>query len=58
MVDADLKPCVFSVPQLLVLSAMDGSRSVFDLARHAKEVAPELDFVPWLRHVAERGLLG
>ena len=53
--DAELKPCVFTFPQLRVLAAMDGSRSVYDLARHAKEVAPELDFVPWLRHVAERG---
>lgn len=56
--DADLKPCLFTFPQLKVLVAMDGSRSVYDLARHAKEVAPELDFVPWLRHVAGRGLLG
>ena len=56
--DADLKPCMFTFPQLKVLIAMDGSHSVYDLARHAKEVAPELDFVPWLRHVAERGLLG
>jgi SAM-dependent methyltransferase len=55
--DADLKPCVFPLPQLKVLIAMDGSRSVYDLARHAREVAPELDFVPWLKHVAERGLL-
>lgn len=56
--DADLKPCVFTFPQLKVLIAMDGTRSVYDLARHAKEVAPELDFVPWLKHVAARGLLG
>lgn len=56
--DADLKPCVFTFPQLKVLIAMDGSRSAYHLARHAKEVAPELDFVPWLRHVAGRGLLG
>jgi len=55
--DADLKPCMFTFPQLKVLIAMDGRRSAYDLARHAKEVAPELDFVPWLRHVAERGLL-
>ena len=56
--DEDLKPCVFTFPQLKVLIAMDGSRSAYHLARHAKEVAPELDFVPWLRHVAGRGLLG
>lgn len=55
--DADLKPCVFTFPQLKVLIAMDGTRSAYDLARHARKVAPELDFVPWLRHVAGRGLL-
>jgi len=58
LVDADLKPCTFTFPQLRVLAAMDGSRTVMALAEHAKEVAPELDFIPWLRHVAERGLLG
>jgi trans-aconitate methyltransferase len=58
LVDADLNPCTFTFPQLRVLAAMDGSRTVMALADHAKEVAPELDFIPWLRHVAERGLLG
>jgi len=56
--DAELKPCVFTFPQLKVLAAMDGSLSVAALADHAKEIAPELDFIPWLRHVAERGLFG
>lgn len=56
--DADLKPCVFTFPQLKVLSAMDGSLSVLALADHARKVAPGLDFVPWLKHVAERGILG
>jgi trans-aconitate methyltransferase len=56
--DAELKPCVFTFPQLKVLAVMDGSRSVYELSRYAKEVAPDLDFVPWVRHVAERGLLG
>lgn len=44
-----------TILQLKVLIAMDGSRSVYDLAQHAKEVAPELNFVPWLKHVAGRG---
>jgi hypothetical protein len=56
--DADLKPCVFTFPQLKMLIAMDGSSSVYQLSRYAKEIAPNLDFVRWLRHVAERGLLG
>lgn len=55
--DADFKPCSFTFPQLKVMLAMDGTRSVYELSRHSKEVAPELDFIPWLRHVAERGLL-
>jgi hypothetical protein len=55
LVDPNLKSCVFPFSQLKVLSAMDGSRSVMALADFAKEVSPELDFVPWLRHVAQRG---
>lgn len=54
--DAKLKPCAFTFPQLSVLAAMDGSRSVYELSRYAKEVAPDLDFVPWLWHVAGRGM--
>jgi len=57
VVDAELKPCLFSAPQRRVMAAMDGRLSSIALADHAKEVAPELNFIPWLRHVAERGLL-
>ncbi|MFD2256899.1 class I SAM-dependent methyltransferase [Luteolibacter algae] len=57
VVDAAMKPCVFTFPQLRVMAAMDGSLSVVRLAEHAAKCSPELDFVPWLRHVAERGLL-
>lgn len=57
LVDAELRPCVFTFPQLKVLAEMNGSLSVAALADHVKKVAPELDFVPWLRHVAERGML-
>jgi trans-aconitate methyltransferase len=55
--DADLKPCRFSNPQLLVLAAMDGTMSHVRLADHAKEYAPELNFIAFLKHIAERGLL-
>jgi SAM-dependent methyltransferase len=55
--DADLKPCVFTFPQLKVMLALDGTRSVYELSQHAKEVAPELDFIPWLRHIFLRGLI-
>lgn len=53
--DAGLKPCVFTFPQLRVLAAMDGSLSSVALAEYARKVAPDLDFIPWMRHVAERG---
>ena len=53
--DAALKPCVFTTPQLLVLSQMDGSRSHVQLNSYAKQHAPQLDFVPFLKHVAARG---
>ena len=56
LVDADLKPCVFTFPQLKLLAKMDGSHSAARLAMEAKEIAPEMDFVAWLRHVAERGM--
>lgn len=56
VVDKDLKPCVFTMPQLKVMLAMDGTLSSYQLSLHAKEVAPELHFVPWLKHVAERGI--
>jgi SAM-dependent methyltransferase len=56
VVDAALKPCAFSMAQRKVMLAMDGKLSALALADHAKEVAPELDFIAWLRHVAERGL--
>lgn len=55
LVDADLKPCLFPFDQIKVLAAMDGSLSVMALADYAKEVSPSLDFIPWLRYVAERG---
>jgi len=55
LVDPKLKSCVFPFSQIKVLSAMDGSRSLMDLADYSKEVSPELDFLPWLKYVAERG---
>jgi SAM-dependent methyltransferase len=55
LVDPKMKSCIFPFSQLKVLAAMDGSRSVMALADFAKEVSPELDFVPWLWYVAQRG---
>ena len=55
LVDPFYKSCLFPFSQLKVLAAMDGSMSVVTLADYAKEVSPDLDFVPWLKYVAERG---
>lgn len=58
LVDADLKPCQFTFPQLKLLSKMNGTLSAARLSAEAKEIAPGMDFVAWLRHVAERGMFG
>jgi SAM-dependent methyltransferase len=55
LVDPKLKSCVFPFSQIKVLAAMDGSRSMMALAEYSKEVSPELDFLPWLQYVTERG---
>lgn len=57
VVDGALQPCIFSVPQLLVLSAMDGTKTHVNLAEHAHQVAPQLDFLAFLKHIAGRGFL-
>ncbi len=53
--DAELIPCGFSTPQLLVMSLMDGTRSHVELAAYAKKQEPNLDFVAFLKHMAGRG---
>lgn len=55
--DVGLKPCVFSFSQLKVLMQMDGKRSVGELMEYTGKVASDLDFVAWLRHLAQRGLI-
>ena len=56
LVDAWHQPCAFPVAHYSVLAAMDGSRSVADLAEFSKSQCPELAFDPWLRHLAYRGM--
>ncbi len=56
LVDAWHKPCAFPVGHYQVLAAMDGSRSVDELAAFSRSRCPELDFRPWLRHLAWRGM--
>lgn len=54
--DRDFKPCQFTVAQLLVMAAMDGKHTHFHLASYAKENAPDLNIVAFLKHLAERGI--
>jgi SAM-dependent methyltransferase len=56
LVDAWHRPCSFPAAHYQVLAAMDGGRSVRELAALAGSICPELHFAPWLRHLANRGL--
>lgn len=56
LVDAFHVPCSFPAAHYQVLAAMDGDRTCGQLAGLARERCPDLDFVPWLRHLASRGL--
>lgn len=56
LVDAWHKPCAFPTAHYQVLAAMDGSRSLAELAALSKKQCPELAFAPWLRHLAWRGM--
>ncbi len=55
LVDIWHKPCSFPIGHHEVLVAMDGSRSRAELAALARERCPDLNFEPWLQHLAERG---
>ena len=55
VVDSSLIPCTFSIPQLLIMAAMDGTNSHFHLAQHAQKISPDLHFIPFLQHLASRG---
>ena len=55
LVDAWHRPCAFPAAHYQVLAAMDGSRTQQELAAIAKACSPELNFDPWLRHLAGRG---
>lgn len=56
LVDAWHKPCAFPREHYQVLAAMDGSRSIAELAAFSESRCPELAFDPWLRHLAGRGM--
>lgn len=57
VVDARHVPCRFPDGHERLLAAMDGSRTVEDLAAWARGEFPELDFPRWLAHLAERGIV-
>lgn len=56
LVDVWHQPCAFPAAHYRVLAAMDGSRSLPELAEFSKTHCPELAFDPWIRHLAGRGM--
>lgn len=58
VVDAWLVPCSFPHSHYEVLARMDGGLDAAGLERLARERCPELQFWPWLKHLAMRGLFG
>ncbi len=56
LVDVWHRPCGFPGPHYEVLARMDGTRDQVALEAFAKSHCPELDFRPWLRHLAGRGM--
>ena len=55
LVDAWHQPCAFPAAHYQVLAAMEGRLSLPELAEFAKLRCPDLDFGPWIAHLAERG---
>jgi len=56
LVDIWHRPCAFPSPHYEVLARMDGTRDHAALEAFAKRQCPELNFRPWLRHLAGRGM--
>jgi SAM-dependent methyltransferase len=56
LVDAWHQPCSFPSRHFEVLALMDGSHDQKALADFAASHCAELDFTPWLRHLAARGM--
>lgn len=56
LVDVWHLPCLFPDAHYELLAAMDGSRSLEALAALSKRICPDLDFEPWLAHLAARGM--
>ena len=56
IVDVWHRPCAFPARHYGVLARMDGTRDQAALRAFAKSHCPELNFNPWLQHLASRGL--
>lgn len=56
LVDGFHQTCRYPENHLTVAAAMDGSRGLGELRELARNEAPELDFEPWMAHLAARGL--
>jgi len=57
VVDARHVTCHFPDGHERLLAAMDGSRTMADLATMAASDFPELDYHRWMSHLAQRGIL-
>lgn len=56
LVDAWHVPCSFPEHHWPLLELIDGTRAIPTLQTAAKELCPDLNFDPWLAHLAARGL--
>ncbi len=56
LVDIWHRPCSFPPEHHPVLCLMDGTRTRGELAAFSRSACPNLDFAPWLAHLAGRGL--
>jgi SAM-dependent methyltransferase len=56
LVDAWHRPCLFPDLHFEVLALIDGSQDQRALADFAAGRCPELNFTPWLQHLAGRGM--
>lgn len=56
LVDVYHAPCTHDEGRQQIAKAMDGSRSIEELAALSSSVMPNLDFHGWLAHLAARGM--
>jgi hypothetical protein len=56
LVDIWHVPCAFPDHHYELLGLMDGGKSLGELEKLAKKICPELNFRPWIDHLASRGM--